>query len=728
MANMMMYNKGPSYWKKDTMVQDCKRMLTFFNATWPIIHDWIEMKLGCKTKKVGPLPDDVVTKLDRAALATHLSEEEWNQFKKKMYDTATPLFMSRLLVLYEIAEFLVDTKSKSTLTTCTDSDVRDAMIRMCSKSGPGSIKKKVSCARQAFLAMGRKHEWGDRAPIQEDTASPIWANTGCPVSSALQDTLIDNSTVEQVERKSLGGAVKAPMMAWYNIEQLRHTCELVEEFENGGKGKNQTIQQINNACGLGMLIAMLMHTGSRPGNINRLLHEHLYFKGMHKKVYWLTLAFIRPDTLQFLIKNDIIKEYIMKIHNGYKKNGKEGRDELRVWEKLTVPCPYNSLDLPTMFALYWRLLLSVDGEAYLNAPSVFTRPPQTYSAIFGSQNKGLGIMDLVLYSVRYGTAKDDKKNKVDKATKRRRMAHSEGSNTGEKVYETCTHLVTYEGDEEESEDGDMDGEAPTLMNPLNPNNQDNMYFQRNWLDDTFEDEDDLLRQDFEECVDLVSAYIASPTPAHIESLISRIDGRGIDDLDKLSLGVSYVLPGIGKKLEAKHQDNLDTLCDMMDVRDDADIVPHLVDFTSIMYGNWRDLKQQQKRNGSKLPTVWECEEPMPALTQTPVMKRKRKDESEALCLLLGYGSSSGSDSGSDSESEHVPKVVAEVKRADLPKVVAEIKPKVVADTKPKKSHKKSVKSVKPVKPVGIAKPVKPVDLVSCRGRVRTLSRKAMSQD
>ena len=178
---MLTINRGPNYWKKDAMVQDCKHLLQFFKATWPIVRECIKNK----TK----LPLDA---LDAAAEGTHLLNEDWIRFKNKVYNIyESETSMDRIQMLYEIDKYLIETQSISTLTTCTDNDVRDAMIKLCSKSQESTIKKKVSCARQAFFAIGRKHEFSDGSNIQELSTAPVWAYTGCPVTSALQDTLID---------------------------------------------------------------------------------------------------------------------------------------------------------------------------------------------------------------------------------------------------------------------------------------------------------------------------------------------------------------------------------------------------------------------------------------------------------------------------------------------------------------------------------------------------------
>lgn len=597
--------RGPNYWKKDSMVQDCKHLLQLFKATWPIMRTWIKERKG----------DYPSVALDEAALGTHLSDEAWKRFKNDLYDVENGL--PRMRMLYEIDEYLKDTES--TLTTCTDSDVRDAMIKLCSKNQANSIKKKVSCARQAFFTIGRKHEFSDGSKIQECTTAPVWAYTGCPVTSALQETLIERVSLEKEDKQSLGGAAEFPLMAWYNIEQLCRSCNLIERYENRAKSRNQQVHQIQNSCGLGMLILTLMHTGSRPGNVNRLLHEHLYFKGLHKKVYWLTLSVIENETLAHVIKTDVIKDYIMKIHNGYKKKGKEGRDELRVWDKSTIPVGYNSLDLPLMYGIYMRLILSVDPK-YIKSPKVFIKESQTYSDIFGNQNKVLGLKDLVLYSMRYGTTKDEDENDVAEEVTRKRMAHSMSSHTAKDVYVKCTKKVKYADDETANT---VRSPRPNLKNPLSDNNEDNMVYQRSWLEKSFSS--DKMRKDFDESADLVSEYIETQSESSYNRIISRISGRKLSDLKKIPFGMSYMLP-IGKDMLKKHELNKDTLSEIFLVCDKADHIPHLCDFTSLLYGNWRDFEKpdpiEEREEPVNEKTVVEktvVEEPVPE--PVPVVKK-----------------------------------------------------------------------------------------------------------
>ena len=576
---------GPKYWKKDTMVNECKHLLKLFTATWP------HMRPILGTKNL--LPESA----NAAARDTHLPPDLWTTFKANVYDTESKLQLSRLKILAEIDSVLKAKGSVSTLTTCTDDEVRDALIHLCAKSQGTSIKKKVSCARQAFMAIGRKHEFCDRTEIRECPTGPVWANTGNPVSGALQETLIDRTAQdEKPDKQSLGGAARFPMMAQYNLEQLVRTCELVHKYQRSkGKGKNQAIKQIQNSCGLGQLILTLMNTGSRPGNVNLMLHEHLYFNGLHKKVYWLTLAFIKPATLAHLIRQDAITDYVMKVHNGYKKKGAEGRDELCEWNRQTIPHAYNSLDLPIMFAIYSRILLTVDPDSFRN-PAVFLKPAQTYSEIFGRQNKKLGYTNLVLYSMRYGTAKDDEENATDLALTRKRMAHSERSTLAIDTYAACNKTV-----DGWSEDPDFD---PDCYDPEDNPDTDNFYtaqepqdcvdltdpfapvplvFNRAWTTNTFKGHPD-LQADFEEITDLVADFIEDPSDQVFETLCDRAANHNtLDTLKEIPLGIAYVIPG------AKRNIDVATLADYFDLTEDATFVPHLNDFTELMYGDWRSL-------------------------------------------------------------------------------------------------------------------------------------------
>lgn len=256
--------------------------------------------------------------------------------------------------------------------------------------------------------------------------------------------------------------------------------------------------QLKNSCGLGMMILLLMHTGSRPGNVGRLLQGHLYFKGMHAKVYWLTLAFIKPATLAHMVHVDAIKDIVFKVHNGYKKRGKEKRDEFRIWAKKSIPEAYNSLDLPLVYAIYWQMILSFDFD-YLAGDKVFANTPQTYSANFAARNKWLGLENLVLYSMRYSTSKDDNAREIPMDIRWKRMAHSRKSELCVSVYAKCDKEVVMQGSESEgSESGsESDSESddePILMNPLNDENDDNMVTVSSYLTKTFPDPD--MRADF----------------------------------------------------------------------------------------------------------------------------------------------------------------------------------------------------------------------------------------
>lgn len=557
--------RTPKYYAKGTMVDNCRCRLNLFRNTWPRVREWVT---NGKNKAEFPSAN-----LDEDAKKAEESPDSWTTFKTNMYTIATPLLLDRINMLYKIERALPDGR---TLLNCTDDDVAATLETMCKDNKKASIQKKVSTARSAFFAIGRNHAWGDGSECKNGEYTPTWAFTGCPVSAALQDIIIAKCAAPpDEEHQYLGGVVEFPLMAWYNVEQLVYCLELLERDPNKSA---QAIKQFKNSTSLGMMILLLMHTGARPGNACRLTHEHLYFNGMHTKVYWLTLAFLRPATLAYLITQDAILHSIAKIHDGYKK-GKAG--SLRIWAKTNIPESYNSLDLPLMFALYWKMILQIDFN-YLKDKKVFQNTPQSYSSGFKARNEAHGLKNLVLYSMRYSASVADEKNNIPMGVRRKRMAHSEKSDLSKTLYAKCNTTVKHKGEEaEEEHEEDAEDDGPVLMNPLDQED-DNLVFTPNW----FKFADEAMRQDFEECAALVTSYVESET-IDLTALKQRLTSSFKDTSALIPLGTSYILP-VEKKLQEKHELNVQVLKEWFAPAKEAEHIPRLSDFTALLYGDWRN--------------------------------------------------------------------------------------------------------------------------------------------
>ena len=459
-----------------------------FRDTWPVVKDMIVVTTEKDVKLDFKRLDMEV--LNQKAGSLLYGPSLWNKFKVNVYDVTKPICKDRISILFKIENALEKDK---TLLLCSEVEIQYAM-RVVGKDWAthATVNSNVSLLRRALFNIGREYKWKDGAPVLHMGHTLVLPYN--PVTDTIKKDLFDiaDANVDDdggSNARSYGGPTSLPFISWYTTQLMSDFIKKVEDARKPVKIGGQTASQILNAGQLNILMMFLAHTGARPGNVVQFLkYSDLYFNELHKKVYWLSLVFVKPTTLWYIVKNDIIKKYIMNLHNGEKNGGKKKRDTTLHWEKSTIPCEYNMLDLPYITVIIWRILghfgLRFDDDL------VFKRAPQKrFSELLGTKNDKLNIKNFVMYSLRYGAAKEDVESGIVPVdVTRERMTHTLFSTTAENVYAACDKRIQIDGQDLALPNATLLTDNMGLIwTPQRANDSNMRAYKTGFLDEAFSD-------------------------------------------------------------------------------------------------------------------------------------------------------------------------------------------------------------------------------------------------
>ena len=488
----------------------------------------------------------------------------------------------RLLILRQLDKKLRSipiTGISADLLSCNEVDVLSALKELFIPAKKKTIRSKISTLRQAFRQIGRENAWHHNAPICQFEIQ--FASSGNPITEHVQKELLALASGGSVSA-SHGGSATLPLVNWY-------TTELLAKFITKSLGKNasgQTVKSIVNLGHLNALMMFLMHTGARPGNIvEKLKYADLVFYGMDKPACWLTLAFVKASTLAEIIEKDVIKLYGMNL---YKGSLTKGGGEVLKWQKTTVPAPYNMLDLPYVLAITWRVIMMVCPEEVFSSERVFSHPAQTFSNKFKKLNNSYDIKDFVLYSMRYGSAKEDTKGRiVPEDVTSERMSHTEVSDIAKEVYANCNKVIVVDEKEIVATEPTSSSGVGLVWCPIRKKNA--VYNQRFWSQSGLSQK---AIDDFRGVNDLVMQVVLEKSESAKAALLALYADGDVDaGLDKLPLGMHYTYPAnaLPERLMDLHATARETLSGYFKSVEIPELVPELAYLPQIIYGNWRSL-------------------------------------------------------------------------------------------------------------------------------------------
>jgi hypothetical protein len=280
------------------------------------------------------------------------------------------------------------------------------------------INKSASVIRGLFRAIGREHAMKD-AKVFDHLGIPL-VNSGNPMTTATERYLEEQlkekvaaGGIDDAERR--GAPVSIVVAITTLVYHLSFTMTRYIKFESK---KLMDFSPIHNSAMLCLLYAILMHDGSRPGDITEHLEHSWLFFALHEKVYWLVFVLLSPKCLKYMLAKGI-SSYV--YYGLYK-----GKDKKFVLErrKGMMPLPFNGIDLFMIYLICMRCVMAVLPQSI----SQMVFKSVNYTALRSRRNKKMNILDFTFYSYRYACAEEDKKGNINESWTRQRMGHTDTSN------------------------------------------------------------------------------------------------------------------------------------------------------------------------------------------------------------------------------------------------------------------------------------------------------------
>jgi hypothetical protein len=435
---------------------------------------------------------------------------------------------------------------------CTEDAVREflqeSFDEQTTMKEKGTFQKNISQVRSAFRAIGREHAWGAGKSF-DNLGAPL-VDSSNPMTTATEKALITAFKERNNPDKMRHEGFPASIALFY-VVTIIHMQTVMVEFM--GTVVKQTGRMVN-MCNLVFLNVLMMHEAGRPGDSHRhMVHQDIELP-LHRKVYALTLVFLRTETLTHLIESKAITHYVVGMYKG-KPNPKKDAFMVRRM-KTIIPPDFNSLDLVLQYVLMTKMSLSLQPDLLQKTKDgwLVFKQKVNYSSLNARKNKGLGLKGFVSYSARYAAAAEDKTARIDESWTRARMGHTRTSNTKDLYADIREDRAIYVDPETEVETPMPLGTDKYLL-PGTLSLEFNrilggVIYKDDWLDKAFDKgQEDMramraMRAEFEEVADLVDKMLdADDVEAH-KTLLGILAEQGRDWLHKIPMGFK-VKPGAG---------------------------------------------------------------------------------------------------------------------------------------------------------------------------------------
>ena len=478
--------------------------------------------------------------------------------------------------------------------SCNEQDIREFMsTELFDKRNikkKTSINNMVSAVRGMFRAIGREHAYGNGHVY--NNLGRFLVNSGNPMTTATERYLEEK--LEKImkgrnesSKKKIDDKYGLPLsiVSGYTL-LLYHLDRLAVLVDKWKRGQIKQSERIVNLCMLIMVYAFLLHEGSRPIElVSHMRHKDMFFP-LHKRVYMLTLVFLSPETLRFLIENNGIPYYVCAFFKGKDKQ----KRVLRM--KSVIPCAYNVLDLTWLYTICMKVRMMVAGDG----TDLFKEGLNMTSLRHRLLKKKEVFKDMTFYSFRYGAAEEDKKSNIDGSWTRTRMGHTAVSMMKERYAKNLDKRV---GDCPLGMDNYEVATNPKVISlEMNMIDDGGCCFDTEWLDKTF-GENEKMKEEFVAVSDLVEKFCENDDMDAYDELKER----HLDfDLEDLPLGTHIAVPvEMLKNEEVKkiYDDSRKGVIPAFGSVPEPKIVPELWSFPQVMYGNWRKLLDTPETYKSK---------------------------------------------------------------------------------------------------------------------------------
>lgn len=502
-----------------------------------------------------------------------VSEQAWDELMGLYHDSKKINWLVKV-------ENNIHQRGKN-LMFCTDDDVKASLLDILTLESPSKkyIKNICSMVRSAFRVIGREHSWGNGEEYK-NLGRPL-VFSGNPMTSAHEYAIIKDKCKNCKGRGKHGYAVSIVIVYMMLMCYLEKLLGLVSRFVSGAI---KQVERIVNFTYLVMLYAFLMHEASRVSEITKYLkHENLYIP-LHDQVYWLTLVFIKPQTLTYLLNNNILTHYVIELHKG------KTLQHVRPRMKSIIPCPYNSIDLMFIYIVCMRIILTLNPSAL----SVFVfKQNLNYTSLRLIHAKMHAIFKQVkFYCLRYAAAEEDIRGNITPFWTRFRMGHTFTSNVKDQYAKNNNRVNIDDKNLAIGMDVFENATDPKII-PFEFNDLENSRptYNRSWLETAFKDNKE-MQFDFESTHVMVNKMLDGEDDDTKTILLDRLKETSILEwLKHLPFGDHLKLSA---KLYPTEFFELFTnarqgVREYFTVVNEPSCIPELWSFPQIVYGNWRKL-------------------------------------------------------------------------------------------------------------------------------------------
>lgn len=366
----------------------------------------------------------------------------------------------------------------------------------------------ITYMRQGYKTLGRQNEYGQGKLIHIGGGQKL--NTGNPASKATQDFMMDLIKKKEKAKKESGEEIDMREGAPASLALVFFTeMYLIRKGIQSIQSINQQVR-ITNSLQLSLLLTMLMHEISRPGDCFRhMMHAHLHLP-LHKRVYMLSFAFLRPQSFAYFLEHDLLHKYVQAFWKG------KGLQLFLERMKSTIPLCQNSLDMFVRYVVIMRVCMMVDSS--ILTPLVFR--PASWIGLLVALSKEVGFSMYTFYSLRYAHAEEMNKGKVLDEFIRALMGHVMDSNMNKHYAANKDKRVTVLGEPIQLGVDIMGCATDELIIPLEFNSVNGGVFHNSSFLDNIEDAD--VRAEFEEVCNLTTAWIENKDDTAKSNLLERV--------------------------------------------------------------------------------------------------------------------------------------------------------------------------------------------------------------
>lgn len=315
----------------------------------------------------------------------------------------------------------------SNLMFCNDETIKSNIIQYIRTheqvKSITHIKNIFNDVYLGLYAIGRERKWCDQEIILPDYGNGVPVlNAGNPLTKEVEgevckefnhlakkrpsrltvqvdkgdissddDEQDDDKKTIRLEKQGLPASIA--MVHYVVMKLLVKLFDMILRFND--------VRRMENMVLLIMLWTFTMHEAARPGDT--------MFGSHHKNlIFWfgnqyplLTLAFVKIETLEYLLKGNHIRKLYFESWKGKKVRDYRGR-----WHCF-LPCEYNCLDMAWMYVVMMRALAFVSPTSITS--KIFYKTTTNLSEIRRTTNKSMNIFNLVMYSIRYAFAEESTK-------------------------------------------------------------------------------------------------------------------------------------------------------------------------------------------------------------------------------------------------------------------------------------------------------------------------------